>query len=57
MVEGATVRFTVIDGTQYLSIRDLIQHTCLKDNKQASKIWEIGVNLNMTVQGIFALMF
>ena len=36
---GATVRFNVIDGMQYLSIRDLIMAVCDKDNDYASQIW------------------
>ena len=40
LAPGATIRFTVIDGVQYLSIRDFIMHMCDKDYKAASKIWE-----------------
>ena len=40
IVPGATVRFCVIDGVQYLSIRDMIMCVCSKDNKDACKIWE-----------------
>jgi hypothetical protein len=40
ILPGATVRFTIIDGTQFLSVRDLIMSVCAKDNKIASKIWE-----------------
>ena len=36
---GATIRFTIIKGQQYLSIRDLIMHLCRKDKNQASEIW------------------
>ena len=32
---GATVRFTVKDGTQYISIRDIIIHVCKKNNDRA----------------------
>jgi len=39
LVSGATVRFTVIDGTQYISIRDLIMVVCKKDDKRASETW------------------
>ena len=39
VVEGATVRFTILDDTQYLSTTDLIQHLCSKDTKQAGRIW------------------
>ena len=31
LLPGAVIRFTVIDGTQYLSVRDLIKHMCGKD--------------------------
>ena len=40
IVPGASVRFTFIDGVQYLSIRDIIMHVCDKDNKRASEVWE-----------------
>jgi hypothetical protein len=40
IIPGATVRVTVIDGVQFLSIRDFIMSMCAKDNKTASKIWE-----------------
>ena len=36
---GATIRFAMIDGVQYLSTRDLIMHLCEKDNKRASETW------------------
>lgn len=36
---GATIRFTVIDGMQYLSIRDFIMHMCEKDQNDAGQIW------------------
>lgn len=36
---GTTIRFTVIDGVQYLSTRDFIMHICEKDNKYASDLW------------------
>jgi len=39
LVPGATVRFTVIGGVQYLSIRDLIMVVCDQDNKHASTTW------------------
>ena len=39
MIPGATVRFTVVDGVQYLSIRDLIMVVCEKDNNDAGQIW------------------
>lgn len=40
IVPGATVRFTTIDGMQYLSVRDEIMHVSSKNNKGASQIWE-----------------
>ena len=40
IVAGATVRVAVIQGTQYLSVRNVIMYMCGKDNKQASQIWE-----------------
>jgi len=39
IVPGATVRLTVIDGVQYLSIRDIIMHVCGKNNDEAGLVW------------------
>ena len=39
IVPGATVRFCVIDGLQYLSIRDMIMHVCGKDQHDAARTW------------------
>ena len=39
IVPGATVRFCVIDGVQYLSIRDMIMHVCGKDQHDAARTW------------------
>ena len=39
LVPGGTVRFTVINGAQYLSVRDLIMVVCNQDNKHASTTW------------------
>ena len=39
IIPGATVRFTVINGEQYLSVRDLISVICGKTNKEASQTW------------------
>ena len=39
IVAGATVRFSEIDGVQYLSIRDVIMHVCGKDGNDAAEIW------------------
>ena len=36
---GATVRLTVINGTRYLSIRDVIIHICRKNNVEAGLVW------------------
>ena len=40
IVPGATVRFCVKDGVQYLSIRDMIMCVCDKDNKRAAETWD-----------------
>jgi hypothetical protein len=39
LVSGATVRYTVKDGVQYLSIRDLIMVVCEKDGNHAQEVW------------------
>ena len=39
IVPGATVRLAVIDGTQYLSVRDVIMHVCGKTANEASEVW------------------
>ena len=39
IVPGASVRFTCIDGKQYMSIRDIIMHMCGKDNHRAAEVW------------------
>ena len=39
IIPGATVRFTVIDGKQYLSIRDLIMHLCVKNQNDSGEVW------------------
>lgn len=39
LVPGASVRFTVKDGVQYLSIRDLIMVVCEKDGNHAQEVW------------------
>lgn len=39
LVPGATVRFTVVDGVQYLSVRDLIMVVCEKDANHAQEVW------------------
>jgi hypothetical protein len=38
IVPGAVVRFTILENTQYLSVRDLIMHVCNKDNNDAGQI-------------------
>jgi hypothetical protein len=44
IISGATVRFTVIDGVQFLSVRDLIMVMCDKTNKDASQTWIRDIN-------------
>jgi hypothetical protein len=39
IVPGAIVRFCVIDGVQYLSIRDMIMCVCGKNNDEAGLVW------------------
>ena len=39
IVPGAKVRVAVINGIQYLSVRDVIMHLCNKDNNDAGQIW------------------
>lgn len=39
LVPGATVRFTQIDGVQYLSVRDLIMVVCVKTPNDACDTW------------------
>ena len=39
IAHGATVRVTVIDGKQYMSIRDLIMHMCGVNFDHAGKTW------------------
>lgn len=39
LVPGAIVRYTFIDGVQYLSVRDLIMVTCNQDIDRAGKTW------------------
>ena len=39
IVPGALVRFCVIDGVQYLSIRDMIMCVCGKNNDEAGLVW------------------
>ena len=40
IISDATIRFTIIDGVQYLSIRDLIMHVCCKNDKRAAETWD-----------------
>jgi hypothetical protein len=47
IVPGATVRFCVMDGVQYLSIRDFIMCVCGKNNKRACETWD---NINQTLK-------
>jgi hypothetical protein len=39
LVPGASVRFTVMNGVQYLCIKDLIMVVCEKDSNDAGQIW------------------
>lgn len=39
VLDGATVRFTNIDGKHYLSVRDFIMVVCDKSAKAASQVW------------------
>jgi hypothetical protein len=39
LIPGATIRFTVIESVQYLSIRDYIMHFCRKDGNHAADMW------------------
>ena len=41
IVPGATVRLAVIQGTQYLSVRDLIMHLCDKNGDHACQTWRL----------------
>ena len=36
---NSSVRFTVIDGTQYLSVRDIIMVMCRKNGNRAMEVW------------------
>jgi hypothetical protein len=38
---GAPVRLVMIDGLQYLSVRDIIQQICGKDDHCADQIWHL----------------
>ncbi len=39
IVPGATVRFCVIQGAQYLSVRDMIMCVCGKNQNDAGEVW------------------
>ena len=39
LIPNASVRFTIINGMQYLSIRDLIMVVCDKDGNQSHEVW------------------
>ena len=41
IVPGATVRVAVIDGVQYLSIRDIIMCVCGKNATGTKGVWPI----------------
>jgi hypothetical protein len=51
IVPGATVRFCVIDGVQYLSIQDFIMCVCGQNNKRACETWD---NINQTFKDGFS---
>jgi len=40
IVPGATARLAVIDGVQYLSVRDVLMHICDLTAKRANEKWE-----------------
>lgn len=40
IVPGATVRFTNMEGDQYLSVRDCLMHLCGKTAKRANEKWD-----------------
>ena len=46
IVPGATVRLCVVEGKQYLSVRDVIMHICGKDQHDAAQIWRRTKNAN-----------
>jgi hypothetical protein len=37
--DGATVRYTMLEGKPYMSVHDIIMCACGKDNDQAGKVW------------------
>ena len=39
IVSGATVRLAMINGTQYLSVRDMIMYVCEKNANDAAEVW------------------
>ena len=39
IVQGASVRVVIIDGVQYLSIRDIVMSLCKKNMNDASDVW------------------
>ncbi len=41
IIAGATVQFTVIDGMQYLSVRDLFMMLCGQNNDRAGYTWRM----------------
>jgi hypothetical protein len=39
IIPYSSVRFTLLNGVQYISIRDIIMVMCGKDNNQAGEVW------------------
>jgi len=48
LVPGARVRYTIIDGKQYLSVRDLIGVVCQKNQNRSAEVWRNLVNEDKT---------
>ena len=57
LIPNASVRFTVIDGVQYLSIRDLIMVVCDKDGNQSHEVWRRLSEDNKNELKVFCLRF
>jgi hypothetical protein len=39
ITSGATMRYIIIEGKQYLSVRDLIMHLCNKNQNDGGEVW------------------
>ena len=57
IVPGATVRFCVVEGKQYLSVRDVIMHICGKDQHDAAQIWRRTPPSRLSELGTFCSNF